>query len=295
MDHIGITYRYKLFLVRINYSTQTIRNYMYNLKNFIEWVEVSFENVVTEIIYEYLGFLKNRRLKPKTINTYLTGLSRFFDYLRYEEKIITENPVKPEYMQLLPKPLPKFISTEEVKLLFSIIKNKRDLAMFLLMLRSGLRVEEIANLKLSSIDFARRMIIVLNGKFRKDRVVYFSEDADGALKDYLKTRRPSREKKAFLVQKGTYKGKSISVRGIQKRIEYYSKKTGVHVSCHCLRHTMATQLINADAGLATVQELLGHNSILSTQRYAKVSNIKVRRDYFKAINIVLRQEKRCQG
>jgi site-specific recombinase XerD len=294
MDHIGITYRYRLFLVRINYSKKTIRNYMYNLKNFIEWLGVPFEDVATEVIYEYLGFLNNRRLKPKTINTYLTGLHRFFDYLRYEEKIITENPVKPEYMQLLPKPLPRFITTEEVKLLFSTIKNKRDFAMFILMLRSGLRVEEIANLKLSSIDFSRRMIIVFNGKFRKDRVVYFSKDADGALKDYFRIRRPSRERKFFLVQKGTYKGKAISVRGIQKRIEYYSKKTGLHVSCHCLRHTMATQLINADAGLTTVQELLGHNSILSTQRYAKVSNVKVRRDYFKAINIVLKQEKMCQ-
>ena len=194
-------------------------------------------------------------------------------------------------MQLLPKPLPRFLTKETVGLLFSIIKNKRDLAIFMLMLRSGLRVEEVANLKIHSINFERKMIIVLNGKFRKDRVVYFSQDAHDTLTDYLKIRRSSREKKVFLVQKGTYIGKPISVRGIQKRIEYYSKKTGLNVSCHCLRHTMATQLINADAMLTTVQELLGHNSIISTQRYAKISNVKVRRDYFKTINIVMEQEK----
>ncbi|HYX09251.1 MAG TPA: tyrosine-type recombinase/integrase, partial [Bacteroidales bacterium] len=89
------------------------------------------------------------------------------------------------------------------------------------------------------------------------------------------------------VQKGIYKGKPISVRGIQNRIEYYARKTGLTVSCHRLRHTMATQLLNADAMLATVQELMGHECIISTQRYAKVSNTKVRRDYFKAMELVM--------
>ena len=154
MDHTGIICRYRLFLVRINYSKQTIRNYIYNLKNFSEWLGVPFEDVTTEVIYEYLGFLHNRRLKPKTINTNLSAIRRFFDYLRYEKRIIIDNPVKPEYMQLLPKPLPRFITTKEKELLFSAIKNKRDFAMFILMLRSGLRVEEVANL----LQFSTREI-----------------------------------------------------------------------------------------------------------------------------------------
>ena len=92
--------------------------------------------------------------------------------------------------------------------------------------------------------------------------------------------------KVFLVEKGSYKGKPISVRGIQKRIEYYAKKSGVKVSCHRLRHTMATQMLNADADMVTIQDLLGHARIATTERYSMVSNIKVQRDYHKAMNIL---------
>ena len=85
------------------------------------------------------------------------------------------------------------------------------------------------------------------------------------------------------------RGKPLSVRGIQKRIEYYARKSSLEVSCHRLRHTMATQLLNADAGLATLQDLLGHSQITTTQRYCRVANLKVQRDYYKAMQIVLQR------
>ena len=93
----------------------------------------------------------------------------------------------------------------------------------------------------------------------------------------------------FLVQKGPLSGKPISVRGFQKRIEHYAQRAGIEVSCHHLRHTMATQLLNADADLVTIQDLLGHSRITTTQCYCRVSNLKVQRDYYKAINIVLQR------
>jgi site-specific recombinase XerD len=96
-------------------------------------------------------------------------------------------------------------------------------------------------------------------------------------------------KKVFLVEKGDYKGKPISVRGIQKRMEYYARKAGLSISCHRLRHTMATQLLNAEADLVTIQDLLGHSRIKTTQRYSKVSNLKVQRDYHKAMKIVMQR------
>ena len=105
----------------------------------------------------------------------------------------------------------------------------------------------------------------------------------------FRSRSHYRTKIVFLVEKGTYKGQAISVRGIQKRIEYYAKKTRVNVSCHRLRHTMATQLLNAEAEIETIQDLLGHNWITTTQRYCKVSNLKVQRDYFKAMRNVLQR------
>ena len=88
------------------------------------------------------------------------------------------------------------------------------------------------------------------------------------------------------------KGKPLSVRGIHKRIESYARESGLNVSCHRLCHTMAPQLLNADADLATIQDLLGHGQITTTQRYCRVSNLKVQRDYYKAMKVVLQ---RTQG
>jgi hypothetical protein len=85
------------------------------------------------------------------------------------------------------------------------------------------------------------------------------------------------------------RGNPLSVREIQKRMEYYARKSGLNVSCHRLRHTMATQLLNADADLATIQDLLGHGQITTTQRYCRVANLKVQRDYYKAMKVVLQR------
>ena len=134
---------------------------------------------------------------------------------------------------------------------------------------------------------------MFNGKGSKDRMVYISQDAQSALLTYLGTRKSSDEKRVFLVQKGPLKGKPISIRGIQKRIETYSKKTGIPVSCHHLRHTMATQLLNADADIVTIQDLLGHSRVTTTQRYCRVSNLKVQRDYYKAIEIIMQRSQQA--
>jgi hypothetical protein len=119
-------------------------------------------------------------------------------------------------------------------------------------------------------------------------MVYLSDDACAALLAYLE-KRTSKAKELFLVEKGPQKGKPISVRGIQKRIEYYAEKSGLEVSCHCLRHTLATQLLNADAQLSSIQGLLGHAHVTTTQRYCRVANLKVRRDYFKAMEVVMQR------
>ena len=133
-----------------------------------------------------------------------------------------------------------------------------------------------------------------DGKGGKDRMVYMSDDALDALAQYLRVRPSSRAKKVFLVEKGTYRAKPITVRGIQKRIEYYARKAKLKVCCHQLRHTMATQLLNAGADLVTIQDLLGHSRIKTTQRYCKVSNLKVQRDYYQAMEKVVERTS-CRG
>lgn len=291
MDHTDMIFSYKRFLKRVNYSKETIKNYTYVITGFEKWLHIPFADVTSETIFEYLGFLHNRRLSPKTINTYLNGIYRFYKYLRYEERYHIINPVKSLFRQIEPKPLPRFLAERDINFYLNYIKNKRDIAMFKLMLRCGLRVKEVANLTMEAIDFNKQRILIYRGKWAKDRIVYISNDAKISLKVYLNSRSQYRSRKIFLVQRGTYKGKPISIRGIQKRMEYYAKKAGVGLCCHRLRHTMATQLLNADAMLSTVQELMGHECIISTQRYAKVSNPKVRRDYFKAMELVMARAK----
>lgn len=281
--------QYRRFIKRRNYSPHTIRNYMYTLRQFILWVDVPIEQVTHKILLRYIDCLLDRRLNPKTINCHLDSIRGFYNYLIHEEQVAMVHPIKRGYALRLSRPLPRYLRDEYVARLFNVIGSRRDRAMFMLMLRCGLRVEEVANLKLASIDLRRMQLIVYEGKGRKDRIVYLSRDALQALIDYLRVRSSLRARKVFLVEKGTYRGKGLSVRGIQKRMEYYAKKSGLNVSCHQLRHTMATQLLNADADLVTIQDLLGHSRIKTTQRYCKVSNLKVQRDYHKAIGEVMQR------
>ena len=274
---------------RRNFSKHTVKNYLNTLKHFAVWLDVPIEEVTHKKVLDYIDLLLDKNLKPKTINCHLDSIRGFYQYLRGEEDLIIPNPVKTGYALKLSKSLPKHLRDEQISTLLGVITKARDRAMFMLMLRCGLRVEEVANLSLAAMDLKRRRIYVLNGKGAKDRVVYVSNDAYDALVRYLRLRPRSRAKKVFLVEKGTYSGKPISVRGIQKRMEYYAGKAGLKASCHHLRHTMATQMLNADADLVTIQDILGHSRIKTTQRYSKVSNLKVQRDYFKAMEVVMQR------
>ena len=253
------------------------------------WLDVPIEAVTYQKLTAYIDYLLDRRLQPKTINCHLNSIRRFYSYLHYEEQIALSNPVKRGCKLRLSRPLPRHLRDQDVLHFFSVIKNYRDRAMFMLMLRCGLRVEEVANLSLAAVDWRRSRLYVYGDKGQKDRVVYISPDTYDALAAYVRQRLSLRVKKIFLVQKGTHKGKPLSVRGIQKRMEYYAKKAGLAISCHQLRHTMATQLLNADAALVSIQDLLGHSRLKTTQRYSKVSNLKVERDYFKAMEEVMKR------
>jgi site-specific recombinase XerD len=290
--------RYRRALKRKNYSAHTVKSYANILDQFIRWLTVPLPEVTHKDIGAYVDHLLRKRRTPKTITCHLQTIRLFFDYLLNEEGRSMANPVTRISLRL-PKPLPRHLKDDQVRRLFDGITDLRDRAMFMLMLRCGLRVQEVAELTVDAVEYGRRQIFVFHGKGAKDRVVYMSEDARSTLLAYL-AKRSSKAKGLFLVQKGPMRGKLLSVRGIQKRIEYYARKSGLNVSCHRLRHTMATQLLNADADLATIQYLLGHGQITTTQRYCRVANLKVQRDYYKAMELVLqrtqaRQEEDDEG
>jgi site-specific recombinase XerD len=216
MTHVIINFR--RHLKRRNYSPHTVKYYLNIIKQYVIWVDVALELATPEKVDMYIDHLLRKRMNPASINLYLVIIRVFYDYLRYEERVDLTNPVKRNRRLRVPRPLPRSLRDQEVEKLFGVIKNKRDVAMFKLMLRCGLRVEEVSNLSLGDMDLKKRRIIVQQGKGGKGRVVYISDDAHDALVAYLKIRSHYRIKKVFLVEKGTYKGQPISVRGIQKRI-----------------------------------------------------------------------------
>ena len=292
MPMTNVIINFRRYIKRRNYSPHTVKYYLSVIKQFVLWLNVPLEQVSVDKIEDYIDYLHQKRMQPASINLYLAIIRVFYNYLKYEEKVNLLNPVKANCRLRVPRPLPRAMREDQVDRFFEVIKTRRDWAMFRLMLRCGLRVEEVANLSLGDIDLKQRRIMVVDGKGGKDRVVYISDDAADGLIAYLKLRSHRRIKRVFLVEKGDYKGLPISVRGIQKRMEYYAKKTGLKISCHCLRHTMATQLLNADAEVESIQDLLGHNWITTTQRYCQVSNMKVKRDFFNAMARILKRSSR---
>ena len=275
---------YKRYLKRRNYSSHTKRNYLNRLQHFLTWLPVTVESATPEHIKYFIDVLLDRRLNPQTINGHLIAIRSFYRYLLDEEQLPIDNPVIPGLSLRLPKPLPRFLQDSEVKAFFGVISKQRDLAIFMLMLRCGLRVEEVANLTLGAVDHQRNQVMVRCGKGARDRLVYLYDDVAETLAAYLQLRPETDEPRIFLVEKGLYRGQPLSVRGIQKRAEYYSKKSGVHVSCHQLRHTMATDLLNAGANIATIQYILGHSRIKTTMRYARLSNQRARMDYYQSMD-----------
>jgi site-specific recombinase XerD len=264
-----------------------VKAYLNILDQFIAWLTVPLHETTRHEIDSYVDNLMGRKLSPKTITCHLQTIRLFFAYLIDDEGIPMANPITKVSIRL-PKPLPRHLQDDQMKKFLTIITDPRDRAMVLLMLRCGLRVEEVSHLTLDAVELSRNRLFVQSGKGKKDRVVYLSNDAKFALEAYLKTR-SWKARRIFLVQKGPLTGTPLSVRGIQKRIEYYARESRIKVSCHSLRHTMATQLLNADADLSTIQDLLGHTHITTTQRYCRVSNVKVQRDYYKAIELVMQR------
>jgi site-specific recombinase XerD len=279
--------RYRRHLKRRNVSPHTIKNYLSRLSLFTTWLTLPIEEVTKGEIGRYIDHLLKQRLSAQTITSHLQTIRLFFEYLITEEQLSVTNPITKVSIRL-PKPLPRHLKDDQVHQFLRSITDARDTAICMLMLRCGLRVEEVAHLTLDAVELSRNRLFIAQGKGGKDRVVYLSKDARAALEAYLATR-ASKSRRVFLVQKGPWSGTPLSVRGIQKRIEYYARESKVKVSCHSLRHTMATQLLNADADISTIQDLLGHTHITTTQRYCSVSNAKAQRDYDKAIEIVIQR------
>lgn len=240
---------------------------------FIDWLKLSSRDI--EIFIQYLAQKKDKR---STQSRKISTLRSFYRFLN-KRNIIPVNPVELISLRGEHKKLPEFLYSDEmVKVLKSISTTTplglRNMALLELFYATGMRVSEISNLKLDQIDFELNLILV-HGKGNKDRYVAFGEEAKTALNNYLVEAR-----KKLLLHKTDYgyvflnsNGNRITSRGLEYIIKNIFLNAGVSASVHphMLRHTFATQMLNNGADLRTVQELLGHESISTTQIYTHVT------------------------
>jgi site-specific recombinase XerD len=169
-----------------------------------------------------------------------------------------------------------------------------DRALFLLMRRGGLRVAEVAQLKVCDLDWSQQALLVKQGTGRKDRRVYRSADAVASLRACLQQRpRDVPGDMVFWNQKRP--SRPLSVKAIQKKIPRYATASGITASCHSLRHTFASNLLEQGAEIVSIRERLGHASMSSRERYAKLSNQHVKQEYVRTMKKVRQQIKVSAG
>jgi len=221
-------------------------------------------------------------LAPSTIHTTLSGVRRFCTFLQ-EQMLLTHHPIHPRRHEVfVPQMLPRPMAEDDLIRFFQAIDALRDRTIFLLMLRCGLRVGEVTRLGWSAIDWTQGTIRVNNSKGRVDRVVYFSLDLEKVLRQWRRTQWPPLP---LMFPSAHRPGTPVSIRTIQHAMSHHLKAAGItrRYSPHTLRHTFATQLLNAGTSLEVLKELMGHRSIALTLRDAQVYETTKRTQYAKAM------------
>ena len=274
------------YLSARNYSSQTIESYGIDLRLFFAEINKPLKQTTWCEVDSFIIRQHQKKLAATTINRRLNAIKHFFEYLVSEQELLLSNPVKPSHYLRLGRPLPKKLNQEQVKQLFAKIINQMDYTLFLLMLRCGLRVSEVANLKVSDLDWEQLALIIRQGKGRKDRRVYLSPDVVINLKQCLQNR-PSQKMEGYLFWNQKRKNQPLSIKAIQKKMERYAKAAGIETSCHGLRHTFASNLLEEGAEVISIKEFLGHNSIASSERYARLSNLKIKQTYLQTMRKVI--------
>lgn len=249
-------------------------------------------DITTEDLRLCVAELSQQKMAAASINRFIAAVRTFFAYCRKFDYIKINPSVNLSSVKL-PKYMPRFLTSPEIDELCEQPEKKellwatRDRALFEMMYSSGCRVSEIAGLKFSDMseDFSSA---VVTGKGRKDRRVYFESDAQVALKKYIEDRKnlflglnkKDEVKEVFVNQKGN----PLTAHGVRWILSRYTGLEGTnhHVSPHALRHTFATAMLMQGADVRIVQELLGHSSVSTTQRYTHITTEKLIDVYNKA-------------
>ncbi len=270
-----------------NYSELTIKNYYNDLTEFSLYIKKDLTRVKKEDIKSYLKYLFDKDNSNRTVSRKISTLKSFYKYLK-ENDVIKSSPALSIKYPKADKKLPNFVPYNELESMINATKKdtfyERDDLIIELMYATGVRVSELVNIKLDDIDFETNSIRIL-GKGSYMRTVYFGEYARDAIFKYMNGLRikllNGKESEYLFLNKN---GNNITTRGIQKIIDKIVSETDVKtkVSPHTLRHTFATHLLDNGCDLRSVQELLGHKNINTTEVYTHVTSERLKDVYFKS-------------
>lgn len=274
-----------------NYSELTIEAYIEDIQHFVEFLEETGDAEIIKVNLTdariYLSRLSDEKYNRSSISRKISSLRAFYQYL-LNHAFIAENPFSYLHLKKTSLRLPNFFYNEEIELLFEAASGTepldyRNKALLEVLYGTGIRVSECQNLKLQDVDLELGVMLVL-GKGNRERYVPFGEYAKIAIEDYMEHCRSVLMKKynkehdfLFVSQYGDH----ISVSGIQYALNQLIKSTSLTSSIHPhkLRHSFATHLLDNGADMRTVQELLGHKSLSSTQIYTHVTKDHLLKDY----------------
>ncbi len=282
--------KFKTYLIaEQNVSNNTVISYTTDLFEFFNYIffELKIKNVQVvnrSVVRSYVTKLQNLGYKKSSISRKINSLRTFFKFL-VRKKILQTNPLIYLFSIKKEKSLPNFLTKEEIEKLFSLIEptdfiSARDRAILELLYSSGLRISELAQLTEDDIDLYEGLVTV-QGKGGKQRSVPVGSIAISCIKEYLKYKYELgiRKKELFLNKFGD----RLSVRGIRKIVAKWVKKAAIHkrVSPHTFRHTFATHLLDAGCDLRSIQEMLGHKSLSTTNVYTHLTLERLRNVYEK--------------
>jgi integrase/recombinase XerD len=268
--------------IELRMAPNTVETYMREIREFLLWLQLQHyrvSSVVAESLSEYIIFRQSVdcSLSARTVSRILSSLKSYFEFvIQIGQR--KDNPVRLLDMPRLAKHLPEVMTVDEVDLFLqeidcSTISGLRDRALFELIYSCGLRVSEAVSLEVSDLYFEEGLIKV-TGKGSKERLIPLGERAEYWLKSYLIEARPAYCKPGKVTEALFLNrlGACLSRKGMWKRFKETAERAGVSGKIHTLRHSFATHLLQGGADLRSVQELLGHSDISTTQIYTHVNN-----------------------
>jgi integrase/recombinase XerD len=280
--------RYMRHKWRLNHKPRTLAGSFTSVMLFLDFYGKSGKREIEKIERVDLeGFIEHeqdRGLRISTVRTRLACIIAFLHFLM-EQEVIPGSVLKRGIKLKLPDVLPRAMNPTDVRKLLSVIDDTRDRALILLLLRTGMRIGEALGLTLNDLDARDRKIHLFEGeKNSMGRVVYLSDDALFAIKLWL--RRRDNKKEFMFYGRGNRPLCYSAGRGLFVK---YFKKAGLEqkgYTVHCLRHTFASELLNAGMRLECLQQLLGHQDIEVTRRYARLTDTTREEEYFRAMAVI---------